>query len=64
VIPHFRGPGGKPVWAADPRPAPTVTEMAANAEPVVARPQARMDDGTRIDVRTAHVADLREGVRS
>jgi alkanesulfonate monooxygenase SsuD/methylene tetrahydromethanopterin reductase-like flavin-dependent oxidoreductase (luciferase family) len=62
VIPHFRE-DGKPVWAQDPRPAPTIAEMAAKAAPPEATPQARVQGEGVLEVRTAHVADLRDPVR-
>jgi alkanesulfonate monooxygenase SsuD/methylene tetrahydromethanopterin reductase-like flavin-dependent oxidoreductase (luciferase family) len=63
VIPHFRGPDGKPIWANDPRPAPTIAEMGAKVGPRKAVPQARVADEGVLDVRTAHTVDLREPLR-
>ncbi|MFT3865144.1 MAG: LLM class flavin-dependent oxidoreductase [Solirubrobacterales bacterium] len=63
VIPHFRGPGGKPVWADDPRPAPTIAQAADLAGERKAIPQARIAETGVVDVRTAHVADLRDPLR-
>lgn len=63
VIPRFRPPGGQPIWARqDQRVAPTHAELGSavlDRDPR-AHPVAEMPDGSRIDVRTGHVADLRE----
>jgi alkanesulfonate monooxygenase SsuD/methylene tetrahydromethanopterin reductase-like flavin-dependent oxidoreductase (luciferase family) len=57
VIPHFRPPDGKPVWARGERPAPlTVTERAAQQ----GRPgpaMVRMDGVGLVDSREAHVPE-------
>jgi alkanesulfonate monooxygenase SsuD/methylene tetrahydromethanopterin reductase-like flavin-dependent oxidoreductase (luciferase family) len=61
VIPRFRGPGGKPIWAlADPRPVPTHAELGAHMadQPPLAHPEVVMPDGERADLRIAHVADV------
>lgn len=63
VIPRFREPGGKPVWAVDPRPAPTHAEFGAQRSEPEAFPQARVEGHGILDVRTSHVADARETIR-
>ena len=62
VIPHFRAPDGKPVWAREERPAPhTRTELVAqHGKP--RPPLARLDDVGLVDTSVAHVPELREGV--
>jgi alkanesulfonate monooxygenase SsuD/methylene tetrahydromethanopterin reductase-like flavin-dependent oxidoreductase (luciferase family) len=63
VIPHFRPPGGAPIWAReDPRPVPTHAQLGADLmnRELPAHPVAEMPDGRKVDVRTSHVADLRE----
>ncbi|HWI21582.1 MAG TPA: LLM class flavin-dependent oxidoreductase [Baekduia sp.] len=67
VIPHFRDKGAKPIWAIEEPVAPqTHAEYGAyyeEPEPE-AVPQARLHDGTGVvDVRTAHVDDLRIQLR-
>jgi alkanesulfonate monooxygenase SsuD/methylene tetrahydromethanopterin reductase-like flavin-dependent oxidoreductase (luciferase family) len=64
VIPRFRGPGARPIWAEDPRPFPTHAEFGAahQAEPA-AIPEARLDGEGVFDVRVGHVADLRTPLR-
>ncbi|QXJ21132.1 LLM class flavin-dependent oxidoreductase [Actinomadura graeca] len=65
VIPHFRGPGGRPVWAeADPRTAPTHAEYGALRTETKTPPKARIPDVGVVDVRTAHVEDLRKPLRA
>lgn len=64
VIPKFRSPGGKPIWASDLRPAPTHAELGARLAEPEAIPQARMPDAGVIDVRTGHVDDLRTPLRA
>lgn len=60
VIPRFRGPGGKPVWAIDDqRPATTHTEYGAYGYEPEAIPEARMPGFGVVDVRTSHVDELR-----
>jgi alkanesulfonate monooxygenase SsuD/methylene tetrahydromethanopterin reductase-like flavin-dependent oxidoreductase (luciferase family) len=58
VIPHFRAPDGKPVWAREERPAPlTATELAARrASPAPAL--VRMDGVGLVESTTAHVPEL------
>jgi alkanesulfonate monooxygenase SsuD/methylene tetrahydromethanopterin reductase-like flavin-dependent oxidoreductase (luciferase family) len=64
VIPHFRAPDGKPVWAREERPAPhTRTELVAQHGKPLA-PMARLDDVGYVDTRVAHVPELREAARS
>ena len=58
VIPHFREPDGKPVWAREERVAPhTRTELAA----LKGKPSpttVRMDGHGMVDWSTAHVPEL------
>ncbi|HTX47122.1 MAG TPA: LLM class flavin-dependent oxidoreductase [Solirubrobacteraceae bacterium] len=62
VMPRFRPPGGRPIWARgeDRRKYTTASECAALAGAPRAIPAARLADGTIVDVRTAHVPELRE----
>jgi alkanesulfonate monooxygenase SsuD/methylene tetrahydromethanopterin reductase-like flavin-dependent oxidoreductase (luciferase family) len=63
VIPKFRAPGAKPIWAIeDPRPAPTHAELGAHMSenPAPAEAEVVMPDGDRADLYTAHVADVPE----
>jgi len=64
VMPKFRPPGGKPIWARgeDRRMYTTASERAAVATGPKAIPAAQLADGTIVDVRTAHVEDLRQPV--
>jgi alkanesulfonate monooxygenase SsuD/methylene tetrahydromethanopterin reductase-like flavin-dependent oxidoreductase (luciferase family) len=61
VIPHFRAPDGKPVWAREERPAVhTRTEAAAQyGKPTP--PLARLDGVGMVDTSVAHVPELRNG---
>jgi hypothetical protein len=63
VIPHFRGPDGKPVWAREERPAPlTRTELAAqHGKP--RPPLVRMDGAGIVDASVMHVPELIEEAR-
>lgn len=64
VIPHFRDPGGKPIWAIeDPRPISTHTEFGAQRREPKAVPEARIHGHGVVDVRTAHIAELRDVIR-
>ncbi|WP_051579855.1 LLM class flavin-dependent oxidoreductase [Pseudonocardia acaciae] len=64
VIPHFRAPGAKPIWAqADPRPAPTHAEFGAHRREPLSPPKARIHGLGVVDVRTAHVEELRTALR-
>ncbi|HWT91361.1 MAG TPA: LLM class flavin-dependent oxidoreductase [Solirubrobacteraceae bacterium] len=64
VIPRFRGPSGKPIWAIeDPRPVSTHTEYGARKTEPEAIPEARVPGVGVLDVRTAHVAELRTPTR-
>ncbi|TDD82846.1 LLM class flavin-dependent oxidoreductase [Actinomadura rubrisoli] len=65
VIPHFRGPGGKPVWAEDDlRTAPTHAEYGALRTEALSPPKARIPGLGVVDVRTAHVEELRKPLRA
>jgi alkanesulfonate monooxygenase SsuD/methylene tetrahydromethanopterin reductase-like flavin-dependent oxidoreductase (luciferase family) len=60
VIPRFRPPGGKPVWAReDPRPVPTHAQLGASllGRELPAHPEVVMPDGERADLRYAHLAE-------
>jgi alkanesulfonate monooxygenase SsuD/methylene tetrahydromethanopterin reductase-like flavin-dependent oxidoreductase (luciferase family) len=63
VIPHFRPPDGKPVWAREERPAPlTRTELVAqHGKPLP--PLARIDGVGLVDTSIAHVPELLEEAR-
>ncbi len=59
VIPHFRGPDGKPVWAREERPAPhTLTEHAATVGRPKTPPLVALD-GALVDSSRAHIPELR-----
>jgi alkanesulfonate monooxygenase SsuD/methylene tetrahydromethanopterin reductase-like flavin-dependent oxidoreductase (luciferase family) len=63
VIPHFRDPGGRPTWAVeDARPAPTHAQLGAymSEHAALATPEVVMPDGERADLRTAHIAHVRD----
>jgi hypothetical protein len=64
VIPHFRAPDGKPVWAREERPAPlTQTELAAqHGRPP--RPMARLDGVGLVDTSVAHVQEELDAARA
>ena len=53
VIPAFRGPGARPIWADDPRPAPTHAEYGARKREPEAIPEARLPGLGVVDGRTA-----------
>jgi len=60
VAPRFR-PGGLPIWERERAAGPTsVSEAAARVPPDALMPMA-LKDGEYIDVRTAHLGDLRPG---
>jgi len=64
VIPHFRPPDGKPVWAREERPAPhTLSEHAATVGKPKTAPLVRLDGVGLIDSTTAHVPELRTPVK-
>jgi hypothetical protein len=67
VMPRFRGPGGRPIWATEEPIVPlTHAEFGAQREETAPEvvPQARLHDGTGVvDVRTAHVPGLRKQLR-
>jgi alkanesulfonate monooxygenase SsuD/methylene tetrahydromethanopterin reductase-like flavin-dependent oxidoreductase (luciferase family) len=67
VMPKFRDPGGKPIWAVEEPIVPlTHAEFAAQREETAPEvvPQARLHDGTGVvDVRTAHIEELRTQLR-
>jgi alkanesulfonate monooxygenase SsuD/methylene tetrahydromethanopterin reductase-like flavin-dependent oxidoreductase (luciferase family) len=64
VIPHFRGPDGKPVWAQEERPAPfTRSELAAQkGKPPT--PRVRMDGIGYIDPAVGHIPELVDAARA
>ncbi|HWI22031.1 MAG TPA: LLM class flavin-dependent oxidoreductase [Baekduia sp.] len=64
VMPHFRPPGGKPVWARgeDSRPFMTASECAAVTGGAKAIAAAQLADGSLVDTRTAHVPELRRPI--
>ncbi len=58
VVPHFRAPDGKPVWAREERATPhTLAELAAqHGRPE--RPLVRLDGVGLVDSTTAHVPEI------
>jgi alkanesulfonate monooxygenase SsuD/methylene tetrahydromethanopterin reductase-like flavin-dependent oxidoreductase (luciferase family) len=64
VIPRFRPPGGKPIWEREElSPAfQTRSEYGARAGAPQVVPTARLGGGDPIDIRTAHVEELRDAV--
>jgi alkanesulfonate monooxygenase SsuD/methylene tetrahydromethanopterin reductase-like flavin-dependent oxidoreductase (luciferase family) len=64
VIPKFRDKGGHPIWAIkDPRPAPTHAEYGALKTEPEAVPEARIHGHGVVDLRTAHIEELRKKLR-
>lgn len=64
VMPRFRDAGGKPIWAQeDPRPAGTHAQLGALRAAPESFPQARIPGTGVVDVRTAHVEELRTPLR-
>ena len=60
VMPRFRPPGGKPIWDRGEGEAwKTVSEYGARVEDPVARPTSRVAGTGKLDIRTAHVPELR-----
>lgn len=64
VMPKFRPPGGKPVWARgeDQRHYTTSSEIAAVTGGARAVPASQLMSGDIVDVRTSHVAELAQPV--
>ena len=63
VIPHFRAPGGKPVWEREERAAPfTRAELAAQHGKPRA-PVVRMDGVGYVDPMVGHIPELLEEAR-
>lgn len=64
VMPRFRPPGGRPLWADQPRLGyETIAEAGARA-PEPPRPaRARVEGEGLLDVHTAHVDDLRKPIK-
>lgn len=64
VMPRFRPKRGRPVWADTPYMAPgSVTEAAAMAEPPPRTPVVTFPGTGVVDIRTAHVDELRVPIR-
>jgi alkanesulfonate monooxygenase SsuD/methylene tetrahydromethanopterin reductase-like flavin-dependent oxidoreductase (luciferase family) len=64
VIPRFRAAGGKPVWATrDPPGYETIAEYGARAQEPKAIPTARIHGTGVVDLRTAHIPELRIPLR-
>jgi hypothetical protein len=60
VMPRFRAPGGKPIWDQSGGEAwKTISEYGARVEEPLARPTARVAGTGIVDIRTAHVPELR-----
>ncbi|MBE2277344.1 MAG: LLM class flavin-dependent oxidoreductase [Rhodobacteraceae bacterium] len=64
VMPRFRSRTGKPIWDQDaPRAAAlTNSEYGARVQPPKAIPSARIANVGNVDIRTAHVPELRKVV--
>ncbi|MFN8201218.1 MAG: LLM class flavin-dependent oxidoreductase [Solirubrobacteraceae bacterium] len=64
VMPKFRPPGGKPVWARgeDQRHYTTSSEIAAVTGGARAVPASQLVSGDIVDVRTSHVPELAQPV--
>jgi hypothetical protein len=60
VMPRFRAPGGKPVWDRSSGDAwNTISEYGARVEEPLARPTVRLAGAGVVDIRTAHIPELR-----
>ena len=60
VMPRFRPPGGKPVWdRSEGAGFKTISEYGAQVEEPLARPTVRLHGTGVVDIRTAHVPELR-----
>lgn len=60
VMPKFRAPGGKPIWDHSDNAAwQTISEYGSRVEEPRARPTVHLDGRGLVDIRTAHVDDLR-----
>ena len=64
VMPHFRAPDGKPVWAKEERAAPfTRSELAAQkGKPPTAR--VRIDGAGYIDPAVGHIPELMDAAKA
>ena len=58
VIPHFREPDGKPVWAREERVAPHTRAELAALKGKPSPTMVRMDGHGMVDWSTAHVPEL------
>jgi hypothetical protein len=57
VMPHFRPPDGKPIWAREePKVPTTLSEQAATIKPALA-PRIRIAEDTYIDPRVGHLPE-------
>jgi alkanesulfonate monooxygenase SsuD/methylene tetrahydromethanopterin reductase-like flavin-dependent oxidoreductase (luciferase family) len=64
VMPHFRPPDGKPIWAREePKVPTTLSEQAATVAPALA-PRIRFDDDTYMDPRVGHIPEEVEAARN
>jgi alkanesulfonate monooxygenase SsuD/methylene tetrahydromethanopterin reductase-like flavin-dependent oxidoreductase (luciferase family) len=64
VLPRFRAPPGRPVWAEHDARAPTTwSEWSAMDGEDAAVPEARVKDAGVLDVRSSHVPELRSPTR-
>lgn len=62
VIPRFRDEDGKPIWAKQEAPGlSSISEFGARVSDPKAIPSARVN-GQPVDLRTAHIEELREPV--
>ncbi len=61
VIPHFREPDGKPVWAKEERAAPrTEAERSATVPKPPLQPKVRVDGDRYLDARTGYISEVLE----
>ena len=62
VMPHFRQPDGKPIWAREePKVPTTLSEQAATIKPKLA-PRVRIAEDTFIDPRVGHLPEEMDAV--
>ena len=62
VMPHFRQPDGKPIWAREePKVPTTLSEQAATVMPKLA-PRVRIAEDTFIDPRVGHLPEEMDAV--
>ena len=65
VMPRFRPAGGKPVWASGETSAwQTISEYGAKVEAPLALPSVHLASTGVVDIRTAHIPELRKPIKS